>query len=227
MRRVPLLAPSAWVAATAIATVVSWLGVGAVTRAVTAAPEPVIPAATIAHQHAHLNMTLPIEQLVEAPASSATTTTVPIEVREPTPTIVVPTPIVPAPTVSTTTVPTTPPPSGSKTSGSGSGSGSGTGTGTGGPPPPQPETQTFTDAGGTMTATCTGSTIAFDSSVPSNGYEETTESTGPTLVEVSFSEGKKIFFLEAQCSSGLPVAVPPSGWGVNPPQGSQPNPGQF
>ena len=45
MRRAPLLASLAWGVATAVASVVSWLGVGAVTRAVTAAPEPVIPAA--------------------------------------------------------------------------------------------------------------------------------------------------------------------------------------
>ena len=231
----PLLAPSAWVAATAVATVVSWLGVGAVTRAVTAAPEPVIPAAVIAHQHGHLNVTLPIEQLVEVPDSSAATTTVPIKVREPTPTIVVPTTVVPAVRpASTTTVPTTtqPPPAGSKTSGSGPGSGStggGTGTGGQGPPPPPPETQTFTDAGGVMTATCTGKTIVLVSWVPSNGYEGTTDSAGPLVAEVSFREGtkSKTLVLESDCSDGLPVAVTPSGWGVGSNLGSGPDPGQF
>ncbi len=231
MRRVPLLAPSAWVAATAVATVVSWLGVGAVTRAVTAAPEPVIPAAVIAHQHGHLNVSLPIEQLAEAPASSATTT-VPIQVREPTPTIVVPSGVVPTGRpASTTTVPRTQPTLGSNTSGSGTttttttpGSSEG-----GGGPPPVPVTRTFTDAGGVMTATCTDSTIVLVSWVPSQGYEGTTDSAGPQMVEVSFREGTKTktLVLESDCSGGVPVAVSPSGWGVGASMGSGPDPGQF
>ncbi len=227
MRRVPLLAPSAWVAATAVATVVSWLGVGAVTRAVTAAPEPVIPAATIARQHAHLNMALPIEQLVGGPTSSATRTTVPTEVREPTPTIVVPTTVVPAARPASTT---TQPPPGSKTTTTSTTQG-GTGEGNPPPPPPQPVSVTFTGAGGQVSVTdiCTGTSIVVGPTFVSNGYQETTEIPGPgPLVEVSFSNGtrKHSVVIAAECSAGKPVKVPPpSGWGVNP--NPDPDPGQF
>jgi hypothetical protein len=211
--------------------VVSWLGVGAVTRAVTGSPEPVIPAATIARQHPHLNVSLPASQLVAAPASPVTTTTEPVVVREPTPTVVVPATVVPAVhPESTTSVPTTQPPSGSK----GSGSGSGTGTGQGGPPP-VPYQATYTDQGGTITVTCTvnatnESVIAFalDSFAADPGFTGTVQSNGssngsePAVVE--FSDGTTNLLIGGQCgSNGEPVVVYPSGWGTNPP----PDPGQF
>ena len=80
-----------------------------------------------------------------------------------------------------------------------------------------------------MTATCTGSTIVLVSWVPSGGYEGTTDSAGPQLVEVSFREGTKAktLVLESDCSAGAPVAVTPSGWGVGANMGSGPDPGQF
>ena len=77
-----------------------------------------------------------------------------------------------------------------------------------------------------MTATCTGTVIVFDSAVPNDNYQETTENQGPQTVEVYFSKGKKDLVLESKCSNGAPVSETPSGWGVNPGQGS-PNPGQF
>jgi hypothetical protein len=80
-----------------------------------------------------------------------------------------------------------------------------------------------------MTATCTGTHIVFDSAVPNDGYQETTESTGYPLsgsVEVYFAKGHRDLVLESECSGGVPVAETPSGWGVNPGQGT-PDPGQF
>jgi hypothetical protein len=224
MRRAPLLAPLAWGVATAVASVVSWLGVGAVTRAVTAAPEPVIPAQRIAVHHRHLVEPPPIGQLAAENAQGTTTTTAPlIVVRPPSPTVVVPTTGVSplGSSTTTTTVPTSQPPAGPPGTGPG-----GTKVGQGGPPPPQPITVTFSNAGGQMTATCTGEIIVFDSAVPNDGYQETTETQGPQTVEVYFNKGKKDLVLESECSNGVPVAETPSGWGVNPGQGS-PNPGQF
>ena len=88
-------------------------------------------------------------------------------------------------------------------------------------------TQTFTNQGGTVNVACTGSTIAFVSAAANDGYQATTESTGPLMVEVSFKKlaRNKDFVVESDCSNGTPVAVPPTGWGVG--SGSDPNPGQF
>jgi hypothetical protein len=223
MRRAPVLAPFAWVLATAIAIGVSWLGVGAVTRAVTAAPEPVIPAARIAAQHPSLApLPLPNGKLVvAAPAPRATsTTTAPTTVaREPTPTIVVPATVVPASGSTTTTTTTTTQPASP-----------GTGETNPPPPPPPPVPETFTAAGGEVSVTdiCTGVKIVVDDVHVSDGYQETTEIPGPALmVEVSFSKSKTTYVIEAQCSNGTPVKVPPVGWGVGPGSGSGPNPGQF
>ncbi len=229
MRRAPVLAPSAWVLATAIAIGVSWLGVGAVTRAVTAAPEPVIPAAKIAAQHPSLApLPLPNGKLVVAaptPRATSTTTTVPTNVaREPIPTIVVPPTVGPASGSTTTTTTTTQPPSGS------TGPGGGTGEGNPPPPPPPPVVVTFTAAGGQVSVTdiCTGPKIVVDDVKVSNGFKETTEIPGPGLLaEVSFNKSKTTIVIEADCSNGTPVKVPAVGWGVGSGSGSDPYPGQF
>jgi hypothetical protein len=229
MRRAPVLAPSAWVLATAIAIGVSWLGVGAVTRAVTAAPEPTIPAARIAAQHPSLApLPLPGGKLVvaaPAPRATSTPTTAPTTVaREPIPTIVQPATVTPATGSTTTTTTTTQPPSGS------TGPGGGTPEGGNPPPPPSPVVVTFTAAGGQVSVTdiCTGPKIVVDDVKVSNGFKETTEIPGPgPLAEVSFNKSKTTLVIEAQCSNGTPVKVPAVGWGVGPGSGSDPYPGQF
>jgi hypothetical protein len=80
-----------------------------------------------------------------------------------------------------------------------------------------------------MTATCTGTLIAFDNAIPNDGFQEVTENQGPQLVEVYFTKGigRRDLVLEANCQNGIPTAVTPSGWGVNPGSSPGPNPGQF
>jgi hypothetical protein len=220
MRRGPLLAPFAWGVATAVASVVSWLGVGAVTRAVTAAPEPVIPAQSVVARHPDFVLVPPpVGQLVAATPTTTTTTEPLIVVHAPSPNIVVPTTVVPSGSSTTTTSSTQAPTTTTTTN-------PGTPVGKGPPPPPKPETVTFSDAGGQMTATCTGIENSFDSAVPNDGYTVTIENKGPVLVEVYFSKGKKVLVLESDCVNGVPQPTPPGGWGVNPGQ-SGPNPGQF
>jgi hypothetical protein len=178
---------------TAAALVVSWLGVGAVTRAVTTSAEPDIPHVSLAA------LGPPATTQSTAPATTApttaptTTTTVP-----PTPPTFIPVSRpsgAPTPAPTTTTVPAVGPTSTSTQ-------------------PASTTTQatistsaTYSSPGGQATVRCTGDEINLVSAAPANGYQVKVDNGGPKMVTVSFSGNGAESQISAACQNGSPVQV--------------------
>lgn len=179
---------------TATATVVTWLGVGAVTRAVTASAEPAIPHVTLAAQSppAPAQLTPPA---TTAPTTAPTTTTT---LAEAPPTFVPVSRASGAPTTApvTTTVPVV---------GSTSTSTQPVSPGTTQPPASTPAT--YSSPGGQATVSCTGDEIRLVSAAPANGYQVKVDSDGPKMVTVSFSGNGTEYQISAACQNGSPVQV--------------------
>lgn len=192
MRRAPILAAGAWTLATVAATLVSWVGVGTVTRAVSAAPAPVIPEARITSDQR------PLSAVGQSAAPSVTPpVTVPTTTTTTSPPVPVPvTPTLPDHNASATT-PTTAPASDLPSVAA--------------PPtiptPPTPalRSATYTSLGGAVTVQCSGDTISLLSALPANGYQLNVINDGPRFVAVSFSGGGAPSEIGALCQAGNPV----------------------
>jgi hypothetical protein len=203
MRRAAILALGAWIVATATATVVSWLGVGAVTRAVTASAEPAIPHTRLAAQ----SPATPAQ--VAAPptttTTAATTTTVPpLRPR----TVYVPATrsagaTVPTPTTTPTTLTLTP--TTTTVAGPATTSTQPASTSTSSPPASTPAT--YSSPGGQITVRCSGDEISLLSALPANGYQLKVNNGGPKQVTVSFSGNSTGYQISAVCQNGNPVRV--------------------
>ena len=62
---------------------------------------------------------------------------------------------------------------------------------------------TYSTAGGTVTASCTGSTIRLVSASPSSGFTMQV-STGPEQVQVKFRSATQEFEVQLGCVGGRP-----------------------
>ena len=204
MRRAAILALGAWIVATATATVVSWLGVGAVTRAVTASAEPAIPHARLAAQ----SPSTPAQLAAPPPTTTttaATTTTVPTLRSR---TVYVPATrssgaSVPAPT----TTPTTPTTTTTTVAGPATTSTQPASSSTSTSSPPESMPATYSSPGGQITVRCSGDEISLLSALPANGYQLRVNNGGPKQVTVSFSGNSGGYQISAVCQNGNPVRV--------------------
>lgn len=219
MRRLGLLTV-AWLAATGLATVMAWAGVGVVTRAVAGSPAPVLPRARVAADLARdgspstaagssgASLAAIGSGGTEGAASSGHGASGA------------------SGSAATGGVLSagsagggrgTGPGAGATGAGStgtggtgtgGTGTGTGTrGTGTGGSP--GPVTATFDPAGGTVTVTCTGNAVTLDSAVPADGFTVTVQDAGPSQVAVTFASDQARDPFAAACSDGQPRPVQP------------------
>ena len=219
MRRVTPLPIAAWLVATAVATVVSWVGVGAVTRAIAPPSDPVIPAphasgvaaSSPAARQAITTWTVPTTSMgsptqpsdpttrtstsdIRGHAASATTTTT-LPAAGPSPAVV---------STTTTTAPATStvaPPPGQTTT---------TTTRPGASVTPGSGATAFSNVGGLITVTCQGSAIALQSAVPADGFQVTVQSSGPLVALVRFTSSNAIYPLGAQCQNGTAIRIQPS-----------------
>lgn len=78
------------------------------------------------------------------------------------------------------------------------------------PPPPAPEqptprTQTFSSEGGTIVATCTGSTIRVEAVRPRDGWSIGEPEVESGQVEVKFTSGEREDEVSVRCRGGQPV----------------------
>jgi hypothetical protein len=209
MRRAGILALGAWMLLTAAALVVSWLGVGAVTRAVSASAQPVIPLSRLAVGQSSspvqlvaptttvpttstTTTTLPAAPPARVPASVSTRTSSPVQLTAPATTV---------PTT-TTTIPIASPSSTSTQPVS---------TGTSSPPPSEPAT--YSSPGGQATVRCSGDEISLVNTFPANGYQLKVDNGGPKVVTVSFSGPGGDYQISAVCQNGNPVRVEGGGSG--------------
>jgi hypothetical protein len=181
---------------TAAATVVTWLGVGAVTRAVTASAEPAIPHVTLAAQSPSTPAQSTAPTTTAPTTAPTTTTTLPLALAPPTflPTSRASGASTTAPT--TTTVPVV---------GSTSTSTQPVGPGTTQTPASTPAT--YSSPGGQATVRCTGDEISLVSAAPANGYQVKVDNDGPKMVTVSFSGSGGEYQISAACQNGSPVQV--------------------
>ena len=204
MRRVSPLAVGAWVVATATATVVSWAGVGAVTRAVAGSPDQVIPTG-------RLDAAPPA---AVPPAGAPGTVPTPISgaariVPNATPTSIAPGP---ARGSTGTTVPPASTPSHEPVPARPGGDGGGS-EGTWPTSPPTSAPLTFPSPGGQATVSCRADSISLLSALPANGFAVSVQSGGPEQVAVSFSGDGLVYQVGALCRDGAPVRTE-SGVGV-------------
>ena len=107
-------------------------------------------------------------------------------------------------------------PSGGETGSGGGGSGGGGTDGSGesggghGPSPTTlpsssaPVSTTYSTAGGTVTASCTGSTIRLVSASPSSGFTMQVSDSGPEQVQVKFRSATQEFEVQLGCVGGRP-----------------------
>jgi hypothetical protein len=196
-----MLATGAWMAATAAATVVSWTGVGVVSRAVTSAPEPVLPAARIVDA---VNASPVLsENPAQSAQSGAPSTKGSLTTGQAHPVAHVATPTQGTSANQTTTTTTAPKGAAGGTSSSGA--------------------VTFTSTGGQATVECQADDITLLSASPSNGFQLSVQSSGPVRVELTFT-GTPNVYLVLGCQDGRPVRIdqltsPPSG-GPGPQTGS-------
>jgi septal ring-binding cell division protein DamX len=100
--------------------------------------------------------------------------------------------------------------SGSGGSGGGGTDGSGESGGGHGPSPATlpsssaPVSTTYSTAGGTVTASCTGSTIRLVSASPSSGFTMQVSDSGPGQVQVKFGSADQEFEVQLECVGGRP-----------------------
>jgi hypothetical protein len=195
---------------TAAALVVSWLGVGAVTRAVSASGQPVIPHARLAGGKSSSSPAQLAAPATTVPTTAPTTTTLPAAPR-----ILVPTSVstrssgssAPTTTTTTTMATTTTTPVDSSSSTSTQPVTSVTS------PPPASAPATYSSPGGQATVRCTGDEISLVNAFPANGYQLKVGSGGPKLVTVSFSGAGAEYQISAACQNGNPVRVEGGGSG--------------
>jgi hypothetical protein len=107
-------------------------------------------------------------------------------------------------------------PSGGESASGGTGTGGGGSDGSGesgGGPGPSPTTvpssstpvsTTYSTAGGTVTASCTGSTIRLVSASPSSGFTMQVSDAGPEQVQVKFRSATQEFEVQLGCVGGRP-----------------------
>jgi hypothetical protein len=210
MRRAGILALGAWMLLTATALVVSWLGVGAVTRAVSASAQPVIPLSRLVVGQSSSSPVQSAPPATTVPTTSTTTTTLPAAPPARVPTSVstrTSSPVqlsAPATTVptTTTTIPVASPSSTSTQPVS---------TGTSSPPPSEPAT--YSTPGGQATVRCSGDEISLVNTFPANGYQLKVDNGGPKVVTVSFSGPGADYQISAVCQNGNPVRVEGGGSG--------------
>jgi len=197
MPRVSPLAVGAWVVATAAATVVSWAGVGAVTRAVAGSPDQVIPtgrldaAPAVALPPAGTSSTVPTTTGATGGRHATSTT----------PTSVASSPM--RNSTSTTAPPASPPwhgPGAIRPGADGTGS-----DGTWPTMPPSSAPVTFPSQGGQATVVCRADSISLLSALPADGYGVSVQSGGPEQVAVSFSGAALVYQVGAVCHDGMPV----------------------
>ena len=108
----------------------------------------------------------------------------------------------------TTAAPATPPLSADPTSGR---SGHGGSSSDDGPAPvpsapsgAPPVSTTYSTGGGTLTASCTGSTIRLVSASPASGFTMQVSDSGPEQVQVKFRSAQHEFEIQLQCVGGRP-----------------------
>ena len=208
MRRAGILALGAWMLLTAAALVVSWLGVGAVTRAVSASAQPVIPLSRLAVGQSSSSPAQVAAPATTVPTTSTTTTTLPAAPPARLPTSVsarIYSP--PPPTTTTTATTTTTIPVASSSSTSTQPVSSGTS------PPPASAPATYSSPGGQATVRCSGDEISLVNTFPANGYQLKVDNGGPKVVTVSFSGPGGDYQISAVCQNGNPVRVEGGGSG--------------
>jgi hypothetical protein len=188
-----MVATGAWMVATAAATVVSWTGVGVVSRAVTTAPDPVLPARIVDAVEAATTTTT-TTTTSEAPVSSATADTTPTGVSHSTDSTGQALPnahdVTQPSSSSTTQSPTTTTTAPQSAFWNASPS----------------DGATYTSVGGQATVTCSADAISLVSASPSGGFQISVQSSGPARVELTFT-GKPNEYLVFGCEDGRPIRI--------------------
>jgi hypothetical protein len=200
MRRVSMLTAGAWMVATSVATLVSWTGVGVVSRAVTTAPEPVLPAARIADAVSAGSSGTGSQGT--SPASGAGIATSSTRRTPPSP----PSSQVPSGQLDQTS-PTTVPRSSAAA-----------------PDSPAAGAVTYSTVGGQATVACQGDAISLESASPAVGYQLSVQSSGPDRVALTFT-GNPDQNLVITCQDGRPNRVGQPGNPGGPGPGSGPDRG--
>jgi hypothetical protein len=226
---------AAWTGATAIATVVSWAGVGVVTRDVTASPQAILTPSHIISDVRAAAPPTPVETpTTGVPGSSGGvgSNTPPVASSGPSTGTTPPadtTGTTPSGSTTVTTVPANTDTSSNTSAGSAVSSTPTTTTTV----PLAPMAATYSTQGGQVTVLCRAQVISLQSAVPASGYEVTVGQDGPQIVGVAFTSDstQTQYRLFADCDDeGQPFAITPaptSGSGppgsTTPPSGTSPS----
>jgi hypothetical protein len=215
---------AAWTGATAIATVVSWAGVGVVTRDVTASPQAILTPSHIISDVRAAAPPTPVETptTTPGPGGGLGSNSPPVTSTAPSTGTALPantTGTIPSGSTTETTMPATTATSSNSSSGSAVSSTPTTTTTV----PPTPMAATYSTQGGQVTVLCRGQVISLQSAVPASGYEVTVGQDGPQIVGVAFTSDstQTQYRLFADCDDeGQPFAITPAPTSGGGPPGS-------